>query len=1019
MDRLMYRFGRSPTMMLLAFAVLCYTPAALADDPVTVTVDVEGDAVPLGTVTATATVDIMDGSTLQSIHWEQVWGVDAAISGADTDTATVMLGAEGGYKDFLIHLLSEPPVEEEDLPPNVPLPEGEFPGGLQDRFHVVGMDPFSLEETALVALEVEVVTTSGTYHGEGEIHTAIPWKPSPGLRTAPIGIPMLLHGKEQESYDWALDPPPGSSATLMDATTQNPEFIPDVPGLYKIEVTDMTDDGKAGPVLLRIYGGTWRGAIVDQDGDGRPVADAACLGCHSGAPAADQFTPWAQTGHAEIFTNNLNTSTHYGPGCFACHTVGFDPDVENGGIDEADDYQDFLDAGLLNNPGDNWTTVLNQFPDTAQMANIQCENCHGPQDVISHSNGAPRTSLSSNVCATCHGEPRRHARFQQWQLSGHANYELAIDEGDSGNCSRCHTGNGFLTWLPILLGEEDGDPLESIEVTWTTDETHPQTCQTCHDPHSIGTTSGSDPNATVRISGDTPPLIAGFTATDVGRGATCMTCHNTRRGLRNDETFEEFFGTSEAARAPHGGAQTDVLMGQNAYLVEVGTRGLHSKLEDTCIDCHMEATPPPDVLSYNQGGTNHTFFARNDICSECHSVVTAEDVQGPVAEGMMELQDRIEDALLDLMEEQIASGRTIDLNGDATITDTSDIMEIEFGEARGRQAIAVYFTGGMVVGPHRISDIDVVPGSGDAFGLYDVADRRLIKSGWNWNLINNDGSTGVHNPGFVKAILKASNDALERAAAGAEDGVTGGAVGGGPGDGSGAVACTSPYVYWLEIASHNAGADGSVWRTDLVTRNMVTSAADVEFVLHRGSGNVTTDGAVGAAGQAVFEDIVGMMGVEDGKGSLEICSDQPLQVVARIFNEGGNAKVGAGTFGQFLDGHVGGTGLANGESARLLGLRQLQGAFRTNISATNTGTEPAEVRVTLYSNSAADLHSYTLGVGIGMVVQDLQPFKTRAGRPNIGWGFALVEVTEGSGVLTSASVIDAVTGDATTIPMKR
>ena len=126
-------------------------------------------------------------------------------------------------------------------------------------------------------------------------------------------------------------------------------------------------------------------------------------------------------------------------------------------------------------------------------------------------------------------------------MSGHADYELAIDEGESGNCSRCHTGNGFLNWLPILLDDDPAtDPVESIEVTWTADETHPQTCVTCHDPHAIGTTTGVDTNATVRISGDTPPLIAGFTAVGVGKGAICMTCHNSRRGLRNDSNFADF-----------------------------------------------------------------------------------------------------------------------------------------------------------------------------------------------------------------------------------------------------------------------------------------------------------------------------------------------------------------------------------------------------------------------------------------------------------------------------------------------
>ena len=63
-----------------------------------------------------------------------------------------------------------------------------------------------------------------------------------------------------------------------------------------------------------------------------------------------------------IFTNNLNTSTHYGPNCFACHTVGFDPEVANGGIDDAPDYGDFLASGLLGNPDpNNWTTMLANY----------------------------------------------------------------------------------------------------------------------------------------------------------------------------------------------------------------------------------------------------------------------------------------------------------------------------------------------------------------------------------------------------------------------------------------------------------------------------------------------------------------------------------------------------------------------------------------------------------------------------------------------------------------------------------
>jgi len=1014
-------FRGGPLTVLLAMVAVGMAPIASADGPITVTYETTGDVVPGGTITVQATVEIGDGSTLQSMSWSQAAGAEATLSDTATDTVTVMLASMMEYKEYLFHVLREPPLGEEQLPPNVPPPEGEFPGGQQNRFEVVGVDPFSLEEAALVTLELEVVTSSGTYHDEYEIHTPIPWKPTVGIRTVPIGTPVLLYGKEQASYDWTLDDPPASDAVLMDATTRTPEFTPDVPGLYKVEVTDLTDMSKEGPVLLRIYAGTWHGILVGQDADGRPIPEPACLECHSGSPAPDKFTPWAQTGHAEIFKDNINNPAgHYSTSCFACHTVGFDPLVESGGVDEADDYLDFLmEIGSLESAeaydptatysihGDleNWNTTVDQFPETARLSNIQCENCHGPQDSASHSNGSPRITLSAKMCGSCHGEPPRHGRYQQWQLSKHADYELAIDEGTSSNCSRCHSANGFVQWVTELGGDAETE----VDVTWTEDEVHPQTCQACHDPHDIGTASGDATNAKVRVMGDTPETVGGYMATDVGKGAVCIMCHNGRRGLRNDQNYLRSDGT----RATHPGPQGDVLMGQNAYFVQVGQRAYHADVENACVSCHMQSTPPPDIISYNRSGTNHTFFASKDICSDCHAVIKAEDVQGPVEAGLEELQHMLEQGYLNLIENQLALGRTIDL-GDAMITDSADIIDLELGESRGRQAFAVNLAGVGMVGPVGLNSIDVIAG-GDTIGFDDLMDDRVLKAGWNYWLLHSDGSHGVHNPRFARAILEASliNVQMTPPTAGG----VGGAVGEGE-IGEGAVSCMSPYVYWTEIAAHNQGADTSTWRTDLAARNMVTAPASVQFILHTSSGDTTTDAMIDGGAQGVFEDIVGAMGV-DGKGTLEVCSTQPLELVARTFNQPGVAKADAGTFGQFYDGFMGGAGMAAGDSARLLGLRQMTDEFRTNISVTNTGLDPAEVRVTLFSNDGTELHSYTLEVGVGMVVQDLQPFKARAKKPNLGWGFAVIEVTDGSGILASASVIDSVSGDATTIPMKR
>ncbi len=66
----------------------------------------------------------------------------------------------------------------------------------------------------------------------------------------------------------------------------------------------------------------------------------------------------------------------------------------------------------------------------------------------------------------------------------------------------------------------------------TRDTVQPQTCAVCHDPHAEGASSGEPNTGTVRITDNTPMLPAGFAAKNVGRGAICITCHNTRNGLQ-------------------------------------------------------------------------------------------------------------------------------------------------------------------------------------------------------------------------------------------------------------------------------------------------------------------------------------------------------------------------------------------------------------------------------------------------------------------------------------------------------
>ncbi|MEW5876521.1 MAG: hypothetical protein AB1751_00445 [Acidobacteriota bacterium] len=988
---------------LLLVAFLAWPLWGQAQNPVTVAFEVTGTPGFGAAVSVKATVTINDGSSLQGLAWSQTGGVQVTLAGANTDTVSFTVPGRAEFRQHLIEVLKEPALTAAQLPPNVPVPEEHFPGGLQDRFQVVAVNPHALADAGAIVLKLTVTTTSGTYSFTKSVAVPLPWKWTTGIRNVPVGLPVLLYAPEQATYDWNLVlKPVGSNASLTDPTAQTTEFIPDVPGTYRVTVTDLAGNKVR---TLEIIAGLWRGVITGQDANERPIPDTACTGCHISGTPLGQFAEWKESGHAEIFTNNVKTNDHYGVNCLSCHTVGYDTSVNNGGIDDADKWQDFLNSGLLTHTGpNNWAQILAQFPEVAKRANIQCENCHGPQNSEAHARGGSyRTSLSSDVCAYCHGEPPRHGRFQQWQLSGHANYELAGEEGMSGSCAPCHTGNGFLAWA------KNNFQGSSVQVTWTAEEVHPQTCQTCHDPHDVGTTSGGPTtNAKVRVMGETPTLAAGFKVTNAGSGALCMVCHNGRRGLRDDAHYN----LADVARAPHQGPQTDILVGRNMYFVEVGTPGYHSMLPDTCVDCHMEKTPPPDIISYNRGGTNHTFYASKTICSNCHTAVTAEAVQSKVATKMEELKAAVEGKLLEAMAAQLSLGKKIDIGGLATINSIGQIKHLELTESHGRQAIQVTLADNTVLDVVTLNSVKVVPPTGSAVEILRVADPAVAKAGWNYFMVELDRSHGVHNPSFVMRALDLSLLALKTLPPGAGS-LPSGAQGGGPGNGAGAVSCTTPFVYWVEVAAHAAGEAGSQWRTDLVARNLSSNDASVKFYLYTDENKHEATATVPAASQKVFEDVVALMNIQ-GKGSLEVCSDRPLFVVSRTYTD-----TGEGTFGQFLDGHIGDYGLGAGMTAELIGLRQEEGKFRTNLQFTNGGTTPAEIEVTLYNNSGQALTTYTVTVPAGKVVQDLQPFKNRANQPNLGWGFAGVTVKQGSNVRVSGSVVDSRTNDPTTIPPKR
>ena len=716
-------------------------------------------------VSLSASVTTYDGSSATSYSWTQVSGVPVTITDGDTASPTITLADMDSYKEAVVE-------------------------GTQaaDRISVLGINPYALEEGTTAVLKVTVTTSSGTYTDTVNVVADTGLTVTSGLGNVGLGVPQLLQAASGEAtYSWSLTEKPGTStASIVDADTRWPIFTPDAFGTY--ELTEASTGG-----VITLNAGRWAGAITGLDQNGRPTADN-CEGCHSPtgvASAAAMFDDWRKSGHAEIFSQNIDMpDNHWSLDCASCHTVGYNtlPSANNNGFD---DYIDAAGWTVPKGAPGNYAAMLDSSNAFVQklgsLANVQCESCHGPNNSPAHTNPdakATRISLAAEVCGRCHGEPLRHGRFQQWQESKHASMDLvARGVSNPAHCGRCHTAEGFLAWVDQEEQTGDFNALLTSPPTLTNDNAHSVTCATCHDPHKQGTTSGEPNTATVRVSGDLPMTPAGFDAPGVGNGAVCMTCHNTRNGAHNDMA-----GAPTNFSAPHAPSQGDVLMGENAYFVTVGNRSPHSYIENTCTNCHMELTPPPDLLSYNRSGTNHTFEASMDICSNCHGEFDGGTLQSSMQTALNSLAATVGSSVKAKMNAagplhlraydsatDLYSSTATDATG-ANVTfdpSTNPVLSVVLTSGHGQAEFEITLTNpididwvdgsGAAVSTTTVSEFGVQVrslfvddgGGGVGASLYDPS-GNVSKAFWNYMLLANDGSLGVHNPGFYMDVINAT-----------------------------------------------------------------------------------------------------------------------------------------------------------------------------------------------------------------------------------------------------------------------
>lgn len=537
---------------------------------------------------------------------------------------------------------------------------------------------------------------------------------SGGLFTTGVGQPWYLEtqiniavpASDITSVTWELTTRPDkSAAALVDSPlgAAVPVFEPsdrlayqiagrkmlrpDVTGLYVVTANVTTASNGKAEIAQTFIAANY-------------VGIQACNGCHSGGLAQNMSETWSKTAHNQLFKQGIEgvQGSHYSAACISCHTVGFDTDpaAVNGGFDDVAKQLNWTFPAVVQ-PG-NWDAM----PDALKnLANIQCENCHGPGSVHANSGGAliaiskPDTS---GACASCHAAATHHIKPAEWNNSRHAITTRDPSGAGRAGCVGCHTSTGYQ------------DRLNGV--TSTNLDYSAITCQTCHEPH--GQTKPSTNLHLVRNL-EAVTLQDGTLVTNAGMGTICMDCHQSRR---NAATYAATTAASSHF-GPHDGTQADMLEGVNAFTYgQTLPTGAHGAIiADTCVTCHAQTVDATDPAFTQVGGHTFKMAWPGDATNPPKQLVGA--CQSCHGKGLTTFDFPL-----------------FDFNND--------------GKIEGVQTEVQRLLDELALQLPPVGQVKT------ALNIDSTWTRAQLEAGYNWQFVKSDGSLGIHNLPYAVSLLQAS-----------------------------------------------------------------------------------------------------------------------------------------------------------------------------------------------------------------------------------------------------------------------
>jgi Cytochrome c554 and c-prime len=439
------------------------------------------------------------------------------------------------------------------------------------------------------------------------------------------------------------------------------------------------------------------------------LGSQGCTECH----AKIQFTV-LQTPHAGAFTNAefVACGGQTNPSCVACHTVGYE-----------------LPTGFISKSA------------TPQLANVQCENCHGP--AANHAANPndftviPQVEIAATVCGGCHNGPMQPT-YAEWNSSGHAAVvpgvlqTITSSTNNISSCGRCHSGS---VRLALLDGQ---NPL-----TLTNDLNVAITCVVCHDPHQTNIYPAQLRNPLASTNYYSLTTTTNFSTAYDSAINICAQCHNSRGAAWMD-----------TSRAPHHSQQYNLLLGSVGELTNGSATynpGSHAGLPasamyslsgtfyltNQCISCHMQSDAPPAISQ------SHAFtFGNYNVCLNCHPTNPDKLVSEVMFPSVSNRVYNLKYAL-----DYWAA------NNVNPLIQTNGVLPWEYTTPGG--LIWQTNQAGMITGWTQVDSVNFTgPNSAGQALIPD----NIKRARFNLYLVLNDGSFGVHNPYFTLNLLDSAYD---------------------------------------------------------------------------------------------------------------------------------------------------------------------------------------------------------------------------------------------------------------------